>query len=81
MKDIIIYTTPTCSYCNLAKNFFTQNKIEYKTIDVSIDRVARVEMLEKTQQRGVPVISIDGKMFVGFGPEQKEIIKKELDIK
>ena len=72
---IKIYTTPTCPYCKKAKEFFKQNKIKFKDIDVSTDEKGRDEMIEKSQQMGVPVIEINKKIIVGF---DIEAIKKEL---
>lgn len=77
-KKTIIYSTPNCGYCELAKEFFKANKIEYKEIDVSEDDKAAREMVRKSGQMGVPVIEIDGKMIVGF---DKPKVKKALGLK
>ena len=61
-----IYSTPTCAYCKLAKEFFKKNGIEYTEYDVAADIAKRQEMLDKTHQFGVPVIVIDGQVIVGF---------------
>ena len=68
-KKIIIYSTPTCHYCTLAKNYFTKIGVQYDDINVGIDRVAAQEMVKKSGQMGVPVIDIDGQIIVGFQPE------------
>ncbi|OHA91177.1 MAG: NrdH-redoxin [Candidatus Zambryskibacteria bacterium RIFCSPHIGHO2_01_FULL_49_18] len=66
-KKIEIYTTPTCHFCHMAKEFFKANGIEYAEYNVGTDIERRKEMLEKSGQMGVPVIVIDGKDFViGF---------------
>jgi glutaredoxin-like YruB-family protein len=72
---IKIYSTPNCPYCLLAKNFFQKNNLEYEEIDVSNNREAAEEMIEKSGQMGVPVIEIDGKIIVGFNLSE---IKKAL---
>ncbi|MBR9675537.1 NrdH-redoxin [Candidatus Woesearchaeota archaeon] len=77
MKKVIIYSTPTCPYCVMAKEFFTQNKIEFVDVDVTQDHEKAHEMMEKSGQMGVPVIDIEGKIIVGF---DKEAVKKELGI-
>jgi len=74
-KSVKIYTTPTCPYCAMAKEFFKENKIKYEEIDVSENEDAAHEMIEKSGQMGVPVIEIDGEIIVGFN---KEAIKKAL---
>ncbi len=66
MAKVIIYSTPTCVYCKMAKEFFKKNNIAYEEHDVAADLAARKEMVEKSKQLGVPVIDIDGKILVGF---------------
>ena len=66
MADVKIYTTPTCHYCHMAKEFFTEKGVDFTAYDVSADSSARAEMLEKSNQMGVPVIDIDGNIVVGF---------------
>ncbi len=76
-QKVIIYTTPTCPYCKMAKEFFKANKIEYEDIDVSTNREAAEHMIEKSGQMGVPVIEIGDQMIVGF---DKPALKKALGI-
>ncbi len=66
MKKIIIYSTPACSYCKAAKEFFKEKNIEYTDYNVAEDTEKRSEMIEKSGQMGVPVIMIDDEMTVGF---------------
>lgn len=66
MKNVIIYSTPTCHFCQLAKEFFKENNVQYTEYNVLTDLEKRQEMMDKSGQRGVPVISIDGKIVVGF---------------
>lgn len=61
-----IYTTPTCPYCKLAKEFMTQHNIPFQEVDVSKDEKALEEMVQKSGQLGVPVIDVDGALMVGF---------------
>jgi len=70
MKKVIIYSTPTCGYCKMAKEFFAEKGIEYTEHDVSTDEAMRSEMMEKTGQMGVPVIEIDGQLVVGFDKDK-----------
>lgn len=69
MAKVIIYTTPTCVYCKMAKEFFKKNNVIYEEKDVLVDVAAREEMTKKSGQLGVPVIDIDGKIVVGFNQE------------
>lgn len=66
MKTIKIYTTPTCVYCKMAKEFFAKNNLSYEEFNVAEDQKAREEMVNKSHQLGVPVIDIDGEIIVGF---------------
>jgi len=72
MKNVIIYTTQTCVYCKMAKEYFIENNIEYEEKDVAIDSEASEEMIKKTGQLGVPVIDIDGEIIIGFDKEKIE---------
>jgi len=66
MAKVKIYTTPSCVYCKMTKEFFKANNVEYQELDVAQDEVAREEMMSKSHQLGVPVIDVDGDIFVGF---------------
>ena len=70
MAKVIIYTTPTCIYCQMTKKFFKDNNIVYEEKDVSTDEKARDEMIEKSGQLGVPMINIDGNIIIGFDKEK-----------
>ncbi|OGZ01946.1 MAG: NrdH-redoxin [Candidatus Liptonbacteria bacterium RIFCSPLOWO2_01_FULL_53_13] len=67
---ITIYSTPTCVYCKMAKQFLGEHKIAYTEKDVASDAAAREEMVKKSGQLGVPVIDIDGQIIVGFDREK-----------
>ena len=78
MKKVVIYSTPTCHFCNLAKEYFTQKGVEFTSFDVSTDREKQAEILEKTGQMGVPVILIDDQVVVGFDrPLIDELLKDD----
>ncbi|MBP6926497.1 MAG: NrdH-redoxin [Candidatus Pacebacteria bacterium] len=66
MKQVSIYTTPSCTYCRMAKEFFKEHNVAYNEYDVAADPVRRGEMVEMTGQLGVPVIKIDNVLLVGF---------------
>lgn len=77
MSKVIIYTTPVCPYCQMAKEFFKQHNINFEEKDVSRDHTAVEEMIRKSGQLGVPVIDIDGQIIIGF---DEEGIKEALNI-
>ncbi|MFA5132207.1 MAG: glutaredoxin domain-containing protein [Candidatus Paceibacterota bacterium] len=68
-KKIIIYSTPTCHYCVMAKDYFGKMGVAYEDKNVGVDRVAAQEMITKSGQMGVPVIDINGQIIVGFQPD------------
>ena len=63
---VIVFSTPTCSYCNMAKQYFRQQKIRFRDVDVSRDPAAARDLVRRSGQMGVPVIDIGGKIIVGF---------------
>ncbi len=67
--EIKVYTTQTCPYCDMVKEFLRQNKVKFEEVDVSADESAANEMVEKSGQMGVPVTDINGKIIVGFNPK------------
>jgi len=70
MKNVTIYTTPTCHFCHGAKEFFNQNNIEFTEHDVSTDMDKRSEMIDLTGQMGVPVIVIGDDIVIGFDEDK-----------
>jgi glutaredoxin-like YruB-family protein len=77
MANVIVYSTPTCPYCKLAKEYMTEKGVAFTNVDVSSDPALAEEMIKKSGQMGVPVIDVDGKIIVGF---DKEGLKAALKI-
>ena len=71
-KKVEIFSTPTCHFCNLAKDWFKENEIEYIEYDVASNLEKRKEMAEMTGQLGVPVIKIEDDVIIGFNPNKIE---------
>ena len=63
---VIVFSTSTCSFCNMAKKYFREKGIKFKDVDVIRDPIAAREMVRRSGQQGVPVIDIGGKIVVGF---------------
>lgn len=66
MNKVIIYSTPTCVYCNMAKAFFKSNDVAFTEFNVADNLEKRKEMIDKTGQMGVPVIEVNSEIVVGF---------------
>jgi glutaredoxin-like YruB-family protein len=64
--EIKIYSTPTCPYCTMAKEYLSSKGIAFKEFDVSQDKPAAEDMVKASGQMGVPVIIIKGEVIVGF---------------
>ena len=70
MKKVTIYSTPTCPYCKMTKEFLTEKGVEFTNIDVSTDPKSAQEMIEKSGQMGVPVLDIEGEIIIGYDRER-----------
>jgi glutaredoxin 3 len=64
--EVKIYSTPTCGYCHMAKKYLAEKGVKYTEYDVSVDSSAANEMVNLTGQMGVPVITVDGEVVIGF---------------
>lgn len=64
--SVEIYSTPTCGYCNMAKDYFREHNVQFVDYNVAQDQRKAQEMVHKSGQMGVPVININGKIIVGF---------------
>lgn len=75
---VIVFSTPTCTFCNQAKRYFKEKNIRFTDVDVSKDQSAARDMMRRTGQMGVPVILINNKAIVGF---DRNKINQMLNIK
>lgn len=66
MKKVTIYSTPSCHFCGMAKEFFKEKGIQYEEINVAEDKEKHEEMIDMTGQMGVPVIRVDDDAVIGF---------------
>lgn len=69
-KEVVIYSTPTCHFCELTKDFLKEKGIEYTDHNVAEDLEKRQEMIEKSGQMGVPVVFVGDEMLVGFDEDK-----------
>ncbi len=75
---VTIYSTSTCPYCVMAKEYFEKQGVAFVEKNVQTDHDAAKEMVEKTHQLGVPVIDVNGTVIIGF---DRESIDKALAAK
>ena len=75
--SVKIYSTPSCGYCNKAKDYFRANRIAFTEYNVASDQRKADEMVRKSGQMGVPVIDVNGRIIVGFNqPEIDRALRK-----
>jgi len=77
-KKVTVYSTPTCPYCEMAKDFLKEKGIKFEVVNVAEDQAAAKKIIDETKQMNVPVIQIDDDYVVGFDEEQ---LTQLLDIK
>jgi glutaredoxin-like YruB-family protein len=77
-KQVTVYSTPTCSWCNTLKTYLDSHHITYREINVAADTSAAAAMVRKSGQQGVPQTEINGQIIVGF---DKPRINQLLEIK
>jgi glutaredoxin 3 len=68
MKRVTVYTTTTCPYCVMVKNFLREQGVPFEEVNVQRDPIAARKLVETTGQIGVPQIEIDGQWVIGFDP-------------
>ena len=69
-KKVTIYSTPTCHFCQMTKDFLKEKNIAYTEFNVAADLEKRQEMIQKSGQMGVPVIYVGDQLIVGFDKER-----------
>jgi glutaredoxin-like YruB-family protein len=69
-KNVRVYSTPKCPWCKKLKDWFNEKGVKFEDIDVSVNQEAAKEMIKKSGQMGVPVTDINGKIIIGFAPDE-----------
>ena len=69
-KIVEIYSTPTCHFCHMAKDWFKEKKVEFTDFNVAENMDKRKEMVDLTGQMGVPVIKIGNDVVIGFNEDK-----------
>ena len=75
-KRVIVFSTPTCTYCTQAKRYLRERGIRFRDVDVSKDSAAARDLVRRSGQQGVPVLDIGGRIIVGFNrPEIDRLLE------
>lgn len=69
---VTLYSTPSCSYCRLAKDWLRQRNIRFEEYNVAADPRRAEEMVRKSGQMGVPVLDVNGRIILGFNAPELE---------
>jgi len=76
VKQVTVYSTPTCSWCNTLKSWLRKNNIRFKDIDVSRNEKDAQDLVKRSGQQGVPQTEINGQIVVGFNQQRlKELLE------
>lgn len=70
--SVTLYSTPSCAYCRIAKDYFKTNGVSFTEYNVASDQRKAEEMVRKSGQMGVPVIDINGSVIIGFNKSEIE---------
>ncbi|GAB1482137.1 glutaredoxin family protein [Treponema sp.] len=75
--SVNVYSTQSCPYCVMVKNYLRDKKVSFSDFDVGKDRRRADEMVRKSGQMGVPVVEINGRVIIGFNkPEIDKALSK-----
>ena len=69
-NDVVVYSTPTCPYCDKLKSYLDQKGVDYTDYNVASNKEKAKEMIQKTGQRGVPVSEVNGEVIIGFDQDK-----------
>ena len=78
MNSVTVYTTTTCPYCVMLKNFLTDQKISFKEVNVGKEPMMMQKLAQTTGQLGVPQTEVNGKWVVGFDPNNIMMALKKI---
>ena len=70
--SVVVYSTPSCGYCGMVKDFLRKKQVSFVEYDVSRDQRRADEMVRKSGQMGVPVVDVNGRILVGYRPAEIE---------
>lgn len=66
MNNVTVYSTKSCPYCVMAKEYLKSKNISFQDVDVGSDMQKAMEMIRKSGQQGVPVLDVNGQIIIGF---------------
>ena len=78
--SVVVYSTNSCPWCVKAKEYLDSLKVAYESVNISENRDAAAEIVQKTRQRGVPVIKVGERYIVGFDQSAIDSALRDADL-
>ena len=78
--NVTIYTATWCAFCHAAKDYLDKLGVNYQDKDVESDPAAGLEAVDKSGQRGIPVLDIGGTIIIGFDRPKIDFALKNLNL-
>ena len=75
MSKVTVYTSNTCPYCTMAKDYLKEREVSFEEKNVQTDKEARQELMAMGYT-GVPVICVDNEQIVGFDKNRLDELLK-----
>lgn len=72
--EVTVYTTGTCPYCSMVKEFLTEKGVKFTERRVDEDPDAYGEFLRLKVGTTVPVTVVDGTAVVGFDRQRLQTL-------
>lgn len=63
---ITVFTTKTCAYCQMVKQYLTAKGKEFEVVDLSENPQKHQELIEKTGVMTVPITQVGDQYVIGF---------------
>ena len=64
--QVVVYTTTVCPYCVAAKALLTKKNVPFREINVESRPELRSWLVDRSRQRTVPQIFVNGQAVGGF---------------
>lgn len=75
-NEVTVYTTTTCPYCVMVKNFLAEKGVDFKEVNVQLDPIAANRLVQTTGEMGVPQTNVNGNWVIGFDPNRLNSLLK-----
>lgn len=70
---IKLYSSPSCAYCHMAREYLKSKKLKFKEYDISDNPKAYDWVVNNVGQAATPILDIEGTVIVGFNRPQIDL--------